>query len=86
MRFFTRCKILYRVLMFFCICIGLILGLSLLSGNDSSRICVELFIFLFLVVCLIILKCIIKDAEEDFAAIMKLKDKTETHIGNPDGE
>ncbi len=85
MRFFTRCKILYRVLLVFCICIGVVLFLRLypwmeIRSWDFFFIC----IFLFLVLCLIMLKCINRDAEEDLAAIMKSKDESEVHIGNPD--
>ena len=40
--------------------------------------------FLVLMICLIMLKCIIKDAEEDLTAIMKLKNDSETHFGNRD--
>lgn len=41
-------------------------------------------LYLVLIICLIILRCIIKDAEEDLTAIMKLKDGSETHLGNRD--
>ena len=84
MRFFTRCKILYRFLMLFCVCIGIILGFRLFPKTEVSSL--DFFficIFSFLVICLIMLKCIIKDAEEDLTAIMKLKGESETHFENP---
>ena len=89
MRFFTRCKILYRSLMLFCVCMGIFLALRLSSISvDSSPkfffFCFGCCIFLFLIISLIILRCIIKDAEEDLTAIAKLKDKSDTHVGNPD--
>lgn len=85
MRFFIRCKILYGFLKFFCICTGGILFVRLfpyMSVNSWDFILIGLF--LFLIICLIILKCIIKDAEEDLTAIMKLKDGSETHLSNQD--
>ncbi len=94
MRFFTRCKILYRVLMFFCVCLGMILGIRMFSvkyyflTSECTRsfvyFCIACLVFVFLILCLVILKCIIRDAEEDLAAIMKMKDESKTHIRNPD--
>ncbi len=75
MRFFTRCKILYWVFMFFCVCMGIILGLRLLSGTCDFTF---VGIFLFLIIYLIMLKCVITDAEEDLTAIMKLVNESET--------
>ena len=71
--------------MFFCVCFGVVLFLRLypwmeVNSWDFFLIC----IFLFLIICLIMLKCIIRDAEEDLAAIMKSKDESDTHVGNPD--
>lgn len=83
LRFFTRCKILYGFFMFFCICTGGILFVRLFPHmNVDSGDFVFIGIFLFLIVCLIMLKCIIKDAEEDLAALAKLKDGTGTHFGD----
>lgn len=84
MRFFTRCKILYRVLMVFWIYTGIFLGLRWIQKIELNPwvICV----FLILLLCLILLKCIIRDAEEDLAAIMKLKEESETHLGKPDAK
>ena len=36
MRFFTRCKILYRSLMLFCVCMGIFLALRLSSISVDS--------------------------------------------------
>lgn len=73
MKFFARSRILYRFLILFTYIIGIILGLKLLKGSyESLSFCIECCIFLFLIICLLILKCVIKDAQEDLAAIMKL--------------
>lgn len=86
LRFFTRCKILYRVFLFFSVCVGLFLGIRLLErGFESLRTPVT-YVFLFLVVCLVILKCIILDAEEDLEALLKLKEEPEAQIGRPDAK
>jgi len=74
LRFFTRCKILCRILMVFLVCMGIMLVLRLLSGN-----CDLIFVgtFLFLLIYSITLKCIIADAEEDLTAVMKLINQSE---------
>ena len=85
LKFFTRCKILYGFLALFCVCTGIILFLRLFPRMtphfwyfwDYFFIC----LFLFWIVCLVILKCIILDAEEDLAAIMRLNDGSETQLG-----
>ena len=73
--------------MFFCVCTGIILGFRLFPEMgfhswDFFFLC----IFLFLILCLIMLKTIIKDAEEDLSALLKLKDKFETHLENLDAK
>ncbi len=83
MRFFTRCKILYRFLMFFCVCTGGVLFFRLFPRMKAEFAdFIFIGIFLFLILCLIMLKCMIRDAEEDLAALMKRMDGSETHVGN----
>lgn len=73
--------------MFFCVCTGIILGLRLFPDMEfHSWDFFFLCMFLFLILCLIMLKAIIKDAEEDLSALLKLKDKFETHLENLDAK
>ncbi len=75
--FFERCKTLRRVLTVISICVGLILGLHFFRHFDT----VPSFVFglgccffIMLILTIILLSCIIKDAEEDLTAILKLSE------------
>lgn|GEM_PF-2231198 len=70
MRFFTRCKILYRILMVFLVCMGIMLTLQLLERKTCDLTLVSIFVFLLIYA--ITLRCIIADAEEDLTAVAKL--------------
>lgn len=87
MKFFTRCKILLKILIVICVILGIVLVVSfidllrVLSLIGTSRsllpylLCLALF--LLLVIIVIALSIVIKDAEEDMNAILKyLRTKT----------
>ena len=81
MKYFERCKIFYNILIIICVLLGFTTLILTLSGAfDLSDINPnkDMMIFLFLIFMFIlfstvsiILKCIIKDGQEDLEAITK---------------
>lgn len=81
MRFFERCRILKRILAIICTCIGALLVIRSFSivedipWVDNRALiffCFGCCLFITLLLLIILLNCIIKDAEEDFNALVKL--------------
>ena len=91
MKFFGRCRVLLRVLTGICVVLGAILllrlitmiggdGFSLISDYTNRSLLFFLFLFLLFIGCLtavIVLKCIIRDAQEDFDAVLRYLKDTE---------
>ena len=83
MRFFSRCRILANILLGLCVLIGIVLcfylpeimgDISLVDASQNRRLFVFLMfalLWLLLVVVVIALKCIVRDAQEDLTAVMR---------------
>lgn len=87
MKFFTRCKILLKILIVICVIFGVVLVVSFLNllsvlsligtGYSLLPYLLCLALFLILVIIVITLSIVIKDAEEDMNAILQyLRTKT----------
>lgn len=85
MGFFTRCKTLSNVLKLVCLVIAIILAINISTGIDDIKMgydsgiyyilgCV---IFAFMLIIVVILECIVKDAKEDFEALLRTIEHTE---------
>ena len=78
MKFFSRCRLLCGILTAADVILGIIIAFRLPEIFDKhsysplNSLLVSLF-FIFLL-AVIILKCVIKDAEEDLSAVMNLAD------------
>lgn len=85
MTLFTRCKKLKIILIVLDVIIGIVLFLAsfgtfsdfTLISSDSNRVLIlyisGCILFIILLVSILILNCLIKDAEEDLNAIIRLK-------------
>lgn len=85
MTLFTRCKKLKIILIVLDVIIGIVLFLAsfgtfsdfTLISSDSNRVLMlyisGCILFIILLVSILILNCLIKDAEEDLNAIIRLK-------------
>lgn len=85
MTLFTRCKKLKIILIVLDVIIGIVLFLAsfgtfsdfTLISSDSNRVLMlyisGCILFIILLVSVLILNCLIKDAEEDLNAIIRLK-------------
>ncbi len=85
MKSFTRCRMLRRILIILCVLIGIGLGIgsfgafeniSLVDSNTNRSLLLFVIagcFWLILILAVILLSCIIKDAEEDFETVKKLK-------------
>ena len=77
MRFFSRCRILSYVMTG----VSVVPGMQLLLERPPSPppdfrfpvLVVRLFLFLFAVFTVILLKCLIRDAQEDLEAVMRYR-------------
>ncbi len=88
MKFFTRCKILKRVLSVLEVILGIILGFQVYdiilslpltdAFSDPSIIpfWLTLIPFGIILLAIILLNCVIKDAEEDLGAVMRLSENS----------
>ncbi len=85
MNFFSRTKILYRVLIVLSLIAGILLTFQLISGgfedialNPENHILLffTIGIFIVLVLLTIAIKCIITDAKEDLNAAFNLNNTT----------
>ena len=78
MKFFSRCRLLCGILTAADVILGIIIAFRITEIFDKhsysplNSLLVSLFFFIFFAV--IILKCVIKDAEEDLSAVMNLAD------------
>lgn len=76
MKFFSRCRILCGILTGLLVILGIVIAFRLPEIFDKhsysplNSLLVSLFFVILLAV--IILKCIIKDAQEDLSAVMNL--------------
>lgn len=85
MKFFKRCRMLRRILIILCVLIGIGLGIgsfgvfeNISLVDSSTNRSLLLFViagcfWLILILAVILLSCIIKDAKEDFETVKKLK-------------
>lgn len=78
MKFFSRCRLLCGILTAADVILGIIIAFRITEIFDKhsysplNSLLVSLFFVILLAV--IILKCIIKDAQEDLSAVMNLAD------------
>ena len=92
MKFFTRCKTLKTVLSVMEVILGIALGFGIydiilnkpatfnqfIQEPSAFIFTFELILFVVILIAIISLGCIIKDAEEDLTAVMRLsEDKTD---------
>ncbi len=92
MKFFIRCKTLKNVLSVLEVILGIALGFGIydiildkpatfnqfIQEPSAFLFAFELILFVVILIAIISLGCIIKDAEEDLTAIMRLsEDKTD---------
>lgn len=92
MRFFTRCKNLKTILSVMEVILGIALGFGIydiildkpatfnqfIQEPSAFIFTFELMLFVVILIAIISLGCIIKDAEEDLTAVMRLsEDKTD---------
>ena len=92
MKFFIRCKTLKNVLSVLEVILGIALGFGIydiildkpatfnqfIQEPSAFLFAFELILFVVILIAIILLSCIIKDAEEDLTAIMRLsEDKTD---------
>lgn len=92
MKFFTRCKNLKTILSVMEVILGIALGFGIydiildkpatfnqfIQEPSAFIFTFELILFVAILVAIISLCCIIKDAEEDLAAIIRLSEKSES--------
>ncbi len=81
MKYFERCRIFYKILIIICVLLGLTTIVLTLSGvfdlsdiNPNKDMMIFLFLIFMFILFLtvsIILRCIIKDGQEDLEAITK---------------
>lgn len=86
MNFFERCRTLKIILTIICVCLGIVLGFGSCSviedfslvDCDNNRalifFCFGCCVFIVLILMIILLNCIIKDAQEDLNTILKLSE------------
>ena len=78
MRFFERCKRIYMILRVLNIFLGVYIGYELYQDiilwkhidMDNYKLFFIIVVWIFLMIINLILKCIIKDAQEDLNAIL----------------
>ena len=87
MRFFTRCRILSKILIGIDIILGLFIVFQIpeipdafqLKGSTNDRILLWFSIlcvmFIIILLLIIVLKCIVKDANEDIQALIHIKEQ-----------
>lgn len=92
MKFFTRCKKLKIILSVMEVILGIALGFGIydiildkpatfnqfIQEPSAFIFTFELILFVAILVAIISLGCIIKDAEEDLTAVMRLSEKSES--------
>ena len=92
MKFFTRCKNLKTILSVMEVILGIALGFGIydiildkpatfnqfIQEPSAFIFTFELILFVAILVAIISLGCIIKDAEEDLTAVMRLSEKSES--------
>lgn len=80
MKFFSRCKVLRKILIAICLIWGFVTALELfdmirvppMSGDTSiAYFLISLAVLIILILITVVLSIIIKDAEEDLNAIKK---------------
>lgn len=96
MRFFSRCRILANILLGLSVLIGIglcfylpeIMGdISLVDASQNRRLFVFLMLvllWLLLVIAVIALKCIVRDAQEDLTAVMRYTMEKPGNLGDED--
>ena len=77
MKFFDRCKILFRVLSVIAVLLAVILVIKSFSFDTLINFNTLFFfggcvLLLMLIIALITLRCVIRDAEEDMQALLRL--------------
>ena len=81
MKFFDRCKILYRILSLIAVLLAVILVIKSFSLDTLNIDFDKLFFFggcgllLTVIIVLITLRCVIRDAETDMTAVMRLAEE-----------
>lgn len=84
MKFFDRCKILFRVLSVIAVLLAVILVIKSFSFDTLINFDTLFFfggcvLLLMLIIALITLRCVIRDAEEDMQALLRYsEDKTQS--------
>ncbi len=81
MKFFDRCKILFRVLSVIAVLLAVILviksfSLDTLINFDTLFFFGGCVLLLMLIIALITLRCVIRDAEEDMQALLRYSENT----------
>ena len=88
MKFFTRCKVFKTILSVIDVILGIVLAFQIPeisdiiahtdAGTNRSLILllVGLVLFVIILIAVVFLNCVIKDAEEDLSAVMRLSEKT----------
>lgn len=76
MKFFDRCKILFRVLSVIAVLLAVILVIKSFSFDTLINFDTLFFfggcvLLLMLIIALITLRCVIRDAEEDMQALLR---------------
>ncbi len=87
-KIFSRCRILIKILIVIDVVIGIILAFNISELPDALKLDYNQFVvlimagfllFLFMLITIIALKCIIKDADEDLIAVEKtIKEQIKT--------
>ena len=81
-KYFSRCRTLVKILSVIDIIIGIIFAFNVFELLDSFKheyvqflffFTIGFILFLFILITIIVLKCIIKDAEEDLTAIENIQ-------------
>ena len=76
MKFFSRCRLLCGILTAADVILGIIIAFRIpdiidkYSGANPLINCLLVSLFFIILLAIIILKCVIKDAEEDLSAVM----------------
>ena len=88
MKFFTHCKTLKVILLVVEVILGILLGFGIydiildkpatfnqfIQESSAFLFAFELILFITILIAIISLGCIIKDAEEDLGAVMRLSE------------
>ena len=88
MKYFTRCKVLHKVLTAICVILGIVLIFdcqtlteNIKPFNIDLHFCIYMIllsVFIFLLITVFVLGIIIKDAEEDYNSVINYLGKKDS--------